>query len=450
MGKAISSRWVLFFFIPALVIGAFVGYAPSSMAQDSPQAPNFAYEAYLPLISSANIKVISGVHLGNRQSDWNTPRDFLFRLKGTADGKWPAAIVVLSNQLYSINRSTSSPCNITGASIRSSVLYAYLTQAITKGTRVVIRIYPSPGNFTDYNSPGSSHTLRSDTIPAGGNYCGGNYTKFRAINDIVAEMNEIYKVNVNQNSWPMESFYFEPANEPNIEWYKIGVTIPAQDNKQAWQDMDRYFTAIYDQKQSLNSNIRLLTPSMAQNNYGEQYIFGTCQAQSVVGGGTGYDAMTNTYGVKNDGYSWHNYWRQAQEFWDNSFCSSPTDTPSSDHIFQYFPSSLQTQIVYRVKPIFVTEADLISPCFSPPNAITNKDTQAIAAQESIWRFVSQEYGATYVIAWLLTNQAQDLANGSISPTQCTADNGNYEIAWHEAYRETDERSWFSQWWLRNE
>ena len=122
MGKAISSRWVLFFFIPALVVGAFVGYAPSSMEQDSPQAPNFAYEAYLPLISSANIKVISGVHLGNRQSDWNTPRDFLFRLKGTADGQWPAAIVVLSNQLYSINRSTSSPCNITGASIRSSVL----------------------------------------------------------------------------------------------------------------------------------------------------------------------------------------------------------------------------------------------------------------------------------------------------------------------------------------
>ncbi|MFN8488727.1 MAG: hypothetical protein U0350_14090 [Caldilineaceae bacterium] len=115
-----------------------------------------------------------------------------------------------------------SPCLVSKVTVRTPHLYAYLTQAIQNKTKVVIRIYPSPGNFKDYNSPGEHHELRIDQRPAGGDYCGSDQSqksdKYRDILDIVSEMNAIWQLN-SANGWSQDRFFFEPANEPNNEWY---------------------------------------------------------------------------------------------------------------------------------------------------------------------------------------------------------------------------------------
>lgn len=154
------------------------------------------------------------------------------------------------------------------------------------------------------------------------------------------------------------------------------------------------------------------------------------------------------YTTKNDGFDWHNYWRQAKETWNNNFCPPGSTEPNSDHIFQYFPTWLQTAITSSNKPAFINEADLLSPCpDGPSHNITNKDSQADAAQESIWRFVSEEHAADFVIAWLLTESPH-------YPPACASPSGitwPSEIAWHEAYQEDGtEREWFQLWWLRQE
>jgi hypothetical protein len=56
--------------------------------------------------------------------------------------------------------------------------------------------------------------------------------------------------------------------------------------------------------------------------------------------------------------------------------------------------------------------------------------------------------------WLLTNQYGDPPTPSSGQNVDCAD-GNSEIAWHEAYRDTPisgihERDWFPLWWLRDE
>jgi len=216
--------------------------------------------------------------------------------------------------------------------------------------------------------------------------------------------------------------------------------------------MDAYFSALYDNAKSLNSNLQVLTPSMAQGANAEKWLFGSCNLTALIVNGdptasAGYDWMQPTYTTKNDGYSWHNYWRQQKEFWSSNLCPSTDTLPSSDHIFQYFPAWLQTEITSSSKPAFITEADLFSPCPPAQNNITNKDAQADTTQESIWRFFSEERGADFVIAWLLTESPH-------YPPACASPSGvtwPSEIAWHEAYREDGtERDWFRLWWLREE
>jgi hypothetical protein len=372
---------------------------------------------------------------------------------------------VLSNQLYNIRRSPTGICNIADAQKwGNTCLFDYLTSVIQKGTIVVIRIYPSPGNFTDWTSPGQTHTLLNGTAPAGGTYCGDpipNDDKpsapyyYRAVNDITAEMNAIYNLNI-ANGWPATQFYFEPANEPNKEWYADqGDVNPNIDNQTAWQAMDAYFSALYDNAKSLNANLKVLTPSMAQGANAEKWSFRSCDLTGLIVNGVttasaGYDWMQLTYTTKNDGYSWHNYWTQTKEYWQGNFCqgSSPPP-PTSHHLFQYFPEWLQTEIASSNKPAFITEADLLSPCLDSTNFVSNKDSQASAAQESIWRFTEQEQGADYIAVWLLTNQFGDPPPVG-QQLNCT--DANAEIAWHEAYKDsvTYERQWFSLWWLRAE
>lgn len=313
-----------------------VTQTPTVQAQTNLNATAGPNAVYLPLIAggTGTTKVKSGIHLGNRGSDWQPA--FLQRLQGDASGQWPAAVVIQSDQVYNFSRATIGRCWVDGATVKQTngkdyAIYDYLTRAITH-TLVVIRITPSPGNFSDYANPGHTHTLQNDEIPAGGNYCGGDQSqkadKYRDIHDLAAEMDAIYHLNVDTYKWKPDHFYFEPANEPNIEWYQQkGDVDPNADNKQAWIDMDDYFAALYDLAKQINPNLQILSPSMSQGAHGEHYALGTCDNTNltVVGGNgrTGLDFMKKTYGYdigidsytppKADGFAWHNYWQEGKK-----------------------------------------------------------------------------------------------------------------------------------------
>src|SRR5262249_36243375 len=111
-----------------------------------------------------------------------------------------------------------------------------------------------------------------------------------------------------------------------------------------------------------------------------------------------------------------------------------------------------------VRPSFITEADLLSPCqLEEAGTATSKDAAPTETRDSLLTFITQEtqayhdtgYGAQTVIAWLLVNQYPD------EESTCRAGgdpngnlNQNYEINWHEAYREDGQvRQWFQLWWL---
>jgi hypothetical protein len=411
------------------------------------------YRLYLPLVLQnylGSIESKKGIHLGNRQNNW--PDSTLSRIDGSPDGDgiWPQAVVVLSSQLYILDRHPEGGgdglCRIAQAWVGREELYTYLTEAQQDDVKVIIRIEPSPGNFEDWDDPALPHTLRADMTLAGDDYCNEKFKRFRAIDDIATEMNEIYKLNV-RNGWDPANFFFEPANEPNNEWYSHWEEEEVQNMIQtadAWLDMDTYFSALYDHVHFdyPDSNIQVLTPPMAQGNFAETKRLVSCVPMTVtVYGESGYDWMGATFTVKNDGYSWHNYWRAGKETW----VTSGDPCPNSEHIFQYFPQWLQTSIASSNKPAFITEADLFSPCQENDNPITDKDVQFEETQESLWQFVSQEEGADCVIAWLLTEYPYSKV------AECPTGPTDYEeIRWHQAYEDDSERAWFWPWWSRPE
>jgi hypothetical protein len=371
---------------------------------------------YLPVVMRdwPPHKTKSGIHMGSRQDDWTPPggpHDYLQKIDGRNPGStWPKAVVVLSSLLYALDRRPSEQnplCPIAQARVKLEGLYNYLTEAQRNGTIVLIRLYPSPGNFVDWRNPVLTHTLLSGVNPAGGNYCQSNswpdpnrqfgYQYFRSIADLAEEMNEIYKLNV-RNGWNPASFFFVPANEPNKEWYADWPEQEAKDlvrTPTAWLEMENYFTALYDHVHTNYPDVRVLTPPMAQGNYAERWrmtmgLEENCNPMTVtVGGLSGYDFMPGTYGGKNDGYTWNNYWRKDREAWENEI----NICPKNHHIFQYFPAEMQTRIRSSGKPTFITEADLFSPCQENGNPITSKQDQATDTADSLWQFVSQEQGA---------------------------------------------------------
>ncbi len=509
---------------PATVHAQSVAEATITTTQSNTitsSAADAAYDLYLPLIhrgpdnpptptpspTPPPIKERSGIHLGNRgSSDW---RAELFTLiTGTVTGTWPAAVVVQSNQLYNFSRpSTPSneECRVNSASVKLTGegepynAFKYLTAAIKAGTKVVIRINPSPGNFLDWANPGDNHRLRIDIGPAGGNYCDeraedGPSTDdkihdYRDILDIAQEMNAIYTLVVGTYKWPAENLFFEPANEPNQEWYQsyvergIANLDPKINNKQAWIDMDDYFAVLYDQAKQLQPELQILAPSMSQGLHGEHYPLGSCDNKEMVVIGenerTGLDFMKKTFGYdpeaadpdpdpKADGFAWHNYWSKGQETWLPPFHggnSAPTVDdycdvsiayrPQTDHFFQYLSDGMQQSM--SILPTFITEADLKSPCQQgEAGAAESKDATAEAISNSLHTFITQEteayvntgYGAQYVIAWLLTNQyANEEENCRVGGDPLAGGNPNYEQNWHEAYREDGaERTWFRLWW----
>ncbi len=243
-------------------------------------------------------------------------------------------------------------------------------------------------------------------------------------------MAEIHNLNTANG---FSEFGFESANEPNVEWYRDP---PEQSSvlrisKVAWQEMDAYFSAVYDWAHTYYPGVRVLTAPMGQGARAESINVNGCGPMTLADGpGSGYDYMTTTYGPKNDGVNWHNYWIQGKEWYN--FC------PDGQHVSIHFPQWIKDAIRSGQKPVTITEADLASPEQGMGNPLTTKDS-ASAAADSIRHFFDseQEFGFSHygvyavTVSWLLI------------------DNTNTrEHDWHEAYGGTStERSWFKVWYV---
>jgi len=381
------------------------------------------------------IKEWSGIHLGNRpSSDWDSA--YLARVDGDNGGIWPNAVVFLSSQLYTLSRDAN--CRIkTGANDVTTgrpVLLNYLQRASQNGVRIIIRIHPSPGNFD------ANHRLISGPI-AGIGYCSPN--NYRPAFDIADEMDAIHNYN---QAHSITEWGFEPANEPNIEWYKFGQPVEPNDLT-AWQDMQAYFQTVWFNKAS---GVHALTPSMAQGVFAENNFTDAnaindpdplqwCGEMRLEGGTTtGYQVMQSYYTNYNDGINWHNYWRLGFE--KSGSCSL-----GAQHVSFFFPDWMKTMLEQGTRQGIITEADLFS--YGPPNPPWQDPNQPLhdkdensgkTAANSMRKFFDQEIRARAVVAWLLNDNVND---------------SNQDHNWHEAYNDqwgNYERPWFAQWWLNPE
>ncbi len=406
-------------------------------------------KVYLPVVLRnypIQIKGKNGMHLGNRNADWTN--EMLQPIDGENGGIFPAAVVVKSDQLYNIWRG-GSICEVGSIDPqpRAPTLFAYLRRASAAGTKVIIRINPSPGNFVDWNIPArTNHHLRADNTPAGGTYCelspgsgDWGFMHYRAVNDIAKEIEQIHNMNTN-NGW--QEYAFEPANEPNLEWYppNVQTLTPTIQTRTAWQEMDSYFVALYDTVKALpaGTSIRLLTPPMAQTRYAEGVWLQsrTCDPQRLVDGSIGYNVMQTTYMTKNDGISWHNYWTYRHES-ILPYCGGG----DGEHVSSVFPSWMYNKVNYGTNLSFITEADLASPSQQMGNTLTAKDADVSATSGSIQYFFRVEPYLVRPVMWLLNNNYTDPPGH----------NENAEINWHQAYTPTvGIRPWFTDWWPRPE
>jgi hypothetical protein len=410
-------------------------------------------KVYLPVVIKnypppPPIKAKSGIHLGNRSADWTD--DMLQPIDGTRGGIFPAVVVVKSEQLYEIWRG-GDICEVGSINPvpRAPMLFAYLQRASAAGTKVIIRISPSPGNFQDWNDPSqTNHHLRADNTPAGGTYCEltpgsgtWGFMKYRAVDDIAKEIKQIHNMNKN-NDW--QEYAFEPANEPNLEWYlkkPFTQTVPTIDQFVAWEEMNDYFVALYDAVKALpdGSNIKLLTPPMAQTRYAEPVrVQDTeCKPYRLSDMDTfGYNVMRTVYETKNDGLSWHSYWTYGHES-ILPYCSGG----DGEHISMTFPDWMRDQVMFGSKLAFITESDLASPGQEMGSTLTDKDANTTNTRVSIQYFFRVEPYPVRPVMWLLNNNFDD------PPGQ----HENAEIKWHQAYTPAiGIRPWFTDWWPRPE
>ena len=386
-------------------------------------------------------KLYSGMHLGNHTQDWSAT--LLQRIDPARGGMWPSAVVVLSSQVYYIDRWPSNgvnPCRVRSvwALPDRPVIWDYLKRAGQAGVKIIVRVDPSPGNFIDWNSQDHhNHHLLDSSYPAGPNWC--QPLLYRSVADIADEIGAIHTLNVSQG---FSEYGFEPANEPNHEWYDKMNSVPEVFKGEVWEEMDRYFANIhYYVHQWINPAIRVLTPPMAPSRYAELRNVadydpdgGTCQSMPLIPTGlSGYETMTRTYGIyaagANDGVAWHNYWFYGKEGYN--FC------PDGQHVSLYFPSGMKNAITSSGDASFVTESDLSS---SGWGGIPTKDdvyaaTVASSTRQFIWMEHKTNGFNTDVVVWLLSD-----------------DTGTAEHMWHQAYTTTTqiERGWFPAWWNGNE
>lgn len=427
---------------------AQMGVPHTASPHDGEQASAAEASVYVPLLIFGFPGAERGIHLGNLPEQfWSKPSDFLTDLRGTAERGVPKVIVVLSDQLYNVNRSAPG-CRIDSVSVRHEPDFAFVQQVTAQGAHLIIRIHPSPGNFRasiygregeDWRENIEERVLYTDSrTPENRDYCAENDTLFRAIDDIADEITAIYQLNLSRGI-PASAFSFVPANEPNNEWYNLN-TNPAVDRIGAWQDMAAYFSALYDEVRGRAdvNNLQLLTPPMAQGNFAEAWNF-DCNpfilrnSRGVVVAGVGYDYMERYYRQENDGYTWNNYWNAGKESWYiGSGCSV-----SSNHIVQFFPSWLVWEIRGSGKPAYITEADLLSPCQGQKVPFADKDANPAATASSIRRFINNEWIAEGVAVWLLIE----------APPSEIEDCPGGEVQWHSAYRPNGtRRAWFVEWW----
>jgi hypothetical protein len=413
------------------------------------------FTVHLPLVlrnwPPPTPKVYTGIHLGNHVGgDWTD--DELALVDGDAGGAWPRVIVVQSKQVWNVWRPTESPCEVAGADVWNDPqgvdrrnVHDYLTRAAQNGVTIIIRVAPSPGNFEEAIQPGwpdpdqvPGRTLitQPGVTPGGTDYCGANWEKFRAVDDIVREMDAIHTRN-QINGWPTDCCYFEPANEPNLEWYKeAGKTIPSRDQALAWQAMDDYFAALIAYARASYPALRILTPPMSQGQYAEGIEWGRYEddycPEQLIEGQKGYELMPQTYEWRADGYhgySWHNYYIQGWESY--RMCDY-----GGFHVSRHFPDFMSREIVLNDRPAFVTETDLCSPaqCHGR-NPLRDKDSDLEATGMSLRYFFATESNlgnADGVALWLLRNDEVE----------------REEYDWHEAYSDATHTyyNWFDQWW----
>jgi hypothetical protein len=311
---------------------------------------------------------------------------------------------------------------------------------------VIFRINPSKGNFeesilaSDLSSI-PTRTLHSEVGYRPGNWdlC-NNFWRFRPVDDIGDEILAIqrftlwYAPIVGKPSW--SAYGFEPANEPNIEWYHLGnnSTIPALDEPASWEAMDDYFSGVYDY---VHANIgalpavNVLTPPMAQHAYAEERNLGDVSNNCPDFAFSGYftmDKVFNSSLPKNDGYSWHNYWPAGGERWEWGDC------PTGHHLSMYFPSLMQENIDNSLRLGIITEADLSSPQMGYSSTISTKEMYTQTA-ESLRNFIQYEQRAQVIAVWLLHDNVE----------------ANTEHHWHQAYTTTiGFRDWFTSWWFAAE
>ena len=389
---------------------------------------------------AAQQKGFVGVHLGNKiytAPDWSTTE--LQQIDPSLGGVWPSIIVVMSNQIYNIERypendsDATRRCHVKEAKVRLPVANAYLKRAAQAGAKIVIRLYPSPGNFEDWNIPPDNQNYRknhnlSAEYPAGGDYC--HPDQYRNALDLAKEMVAIHTLNVSNG---FATFGFEPANEPNIEWYGDDSR-PEKFKDEAWTAMNDYFTAVYNKVQLLSGSVRVFTPPMSQGAFAEGITWdANCQKQELINSlSTGYEKMRNTYEYYSHGISWHNYWNLGKE----NYTSCPS---GGHHVSWYFPPWMKDAIRTRSKSVVLTEADLNSP--NQGGNVADKNSNPVATANSLRRFFSTEftsgganYGASPSIAlWLM--------NDNIN-------NSNTDHNWHEAYTDNGttykENDWFQR------
>lgn len=412
---------------------------------------------YLPLILKnhpISKKQWTGVHMGNRigdNSDWTVEMLSPFDPTQSQDGIWPKLIVAQSSQVFNVKRD-SDDCHITGISIKNLNLYNYLSRATREGEAwVVVRIEPSPGNFAESANPawtpdpdnrptGRTLLTGSGELPGGWSMCGNDW-RFRPVDDIGNEILAIQRfvlwesVFAGQPAWSV--FGFEPANEPNIEWYKSGVsaTVPALDQTAAWFAMDAYFAAVYDYVDTNAEQlpVRVLTPPMSQHAFAETHNLLDVDNQCPVLPFSGYQVMSNVFDSttpKNDGYSFHNYWAVGREVWHTCYSANP-----GHHVTMYVPTHMNQMLMYHLRKIVITEADLTSEGMAWNSDLLDKDAEPQRAATSIRDFFAYEDRADAIAVWLL--------NDNIA--------GNAEHHWHQAYSPTTGfREWFNLWWNGNE
>ncbi len=377
---------------------------------------------------------LRGIHLGNHANAENWDFGLLRQVDPRKGGTWPEVIVVLSWQVY--NRHRSGPnCRIDSVAIPTSThasILDYLQGASSAGKRIIIRVMPSPGNFD------GNHRLLTTSSS------GCNEWVNRSYDDIGDEIIKIHEWNV-QNS--ITEFGFEPASEPNIEWYRNdpNPTPIRLDDPRAWSDMDAYFTAIYDyvHTQSTDPTIRVFTPPMSQGAFAEIRDVSSCVERTLSDGHShGYEKMPNVYlnGTKNDGYTWHNYWKVGYEAWAS--CEEAA-TPRGHHVAYWFPPAMWASMA--VNPRIITEADLASPPAVHNGQfgdLSDKDASfGMTAANSLDQFINAEQWAERIAVWTLNVTDPTIETGA-------------EQNWHEAYRCNDvgqdmilsERPWFMRWW----